>query len=114
MGALIDAIARAGKLLTYARSESGDEAYESREAAHSLAWDLAEDLRDMGLQMSVAWEADWVRISWPGGSDFCFRAQGSDAFALSGATHRRERIVSRDELMLEIGKWIETIQRELT
>jgi hypothetical protein len=54
MGVLIDAIASASKLSAYARADCVDEPYEGRKAAYGLAWDIAEDLRDLGLQMSVA------------------------------------------------------------
>jgi len=109
MGALIDKIAASGNLSSYTRPAHDDESTEALRAAHTIALDLAEDLRDLGLDISVAWEIDWVMLSWPGGSDCSFIAKSRDTFQLGD---NRKRAVSRDELLSEIVKWIETVQTE--
>jgi hypothetical protein len=111
MGALIDKIAASAGMASYMRPDSPDGPYEGRKAAHALAWELAEDIRDLGLKIDVAWETNWIRLSWPGGSHFGFVAEGADEFKIDG--RRPTRAIGRDALMSEIARWIETVQREL-
>jgi hypothetical protein len=110
MGALIDKIAASGNFSSYARPAQGDGPTTALRAANALALDLTEDLRDLGLDIFVLWEGDWVRLNCPSGSHFSFAAVNSDVFRLD---HNRERPVSCDELIYEIVKWVATVQREL-
>jgi hypothetical protein len=110
MGALIDKIAASGNLSSYARPAHGDERTAASRVANALALDLAEDIRDLGLDISVAWKGDWVRLGWPSGSVFSFVATSPDAFKLDDRNHA----VNRDELISQIARWVETVQREQT
>ncbi len=110
MGALIDKIAASGNLASYTRPTQADEHTEALRAAHSLALDLAEDLRDLGLSIGVAWEGAWVRLNWPGGSAFHFTTLSPDAFQIS---RNRRNVVDRDALISRIAKWVKTVQREV-
>ena len=108
MGALIDKIAAARNLPSYTRPEQGDDALRMM---HTLALDLAEDFRDLGLDVGVAWEGRVIRLNWPGGSDFTFAGISQDAFQLR---FDRTRVVGRDELLAQIVNWLEAVQRELS
>ena len=110
MGALIDKIAASGNFSSYARPAQGDEPTAALRAANALALDLTEDFRDLGLDIYVLWEGDWVRLNCPSGSHFSFAALNRDAFQLD---HNRKRPVGCDELISEIVKWVATVQREL-
>ena len=111
MGALIDKIAASGNFSSYTRPVQADRHVEALRASHALALDLAEDFRDLGLTIGVAWEGSWVTLNWPGGSDFSFVAINPNAFRLDRA--RKRAVVSRDKLISEIAKWVEIVQREL-
>ncbi len=107
MGALIDKIAASGNISSYTRPVHADASTEALRTAHAIALDLAEDFRDLGLTISVAWEFNWVRLNWSGSSHFSFTAKSYDAFQLGDY---RKRAVSRDELLSKIVKWVETVQ----
>jgi hypothetical protein len=109
MGALIDKIAASGNFSSYVRPVQGDEPTTALRAANALALDLTEDIRDLGLDIFVLWEGDWVRLNCPSGSHFSFAALNPDVFQLN---HNRKRSVSCDELISEIVKWVATVQRE--
>jgi hypothetical protein len=111
MGALIDKIAASGNLSSYARPAHCDERTVASRAANALALDLAEDIRDLGLGISVAWKGDWVRLGWPSGSVFSFVATSPDEFKLD---RDRDHAINRDELISQIARWVETVQREQT
>ncbi len=80
-------------------------------ATHALALDLAEDFRDLGLNIGVTWEGRSIRLNWPGGSDFSFTGINPDTFHLD---YDRTHVVSRDDLLTEIAIWVEIVQRELS
>jgi hypothetical protein len=110
MGTLIDRIAASGNLASYTHPEHADDPTDPLRVAHAIALDLAEDFRDLGLGIGVTWEGKWVRLSWPGGSRFSFTAISPDAFKQD---HDRNRAVGRDELISQIARWVEMVQREL-
>jgi hypothetical protein len=82
MGALIDKIAASGNFSSYARSAQSDGPTTALRAANALALDLTEDLRDLGLDIFVLWEGDWVRLNCPSGRHFSFAALNRNAFRL--------------------------------
>jgi hypothetical protein len=110
MGALIDKIAASGNFSSYARPAQSGAPTTALRAANALALDLTEDLRDLGLDIFVLWEGDWVRLNCPSGSHFSFAALDHDAFRLDH--NRKRRPVGCDELISEIVKWVATVQRE--
>jgi hypothetical protein len=105
---LIDKIAAAGNLPSYTPPAQPDGALR---ATHALALDLAEDFRDLGLDIGVAWEGRWIRLSWPGGSDFSFTGISPGAFQLD---RDRTHVIRREDLLTEIAIWVEVVQRELS
>src|SRR5215471_9184027 len=110
MGALIDKIAAIGNLPSYTPPAQPDDALR---ATHAIALDLAEDFRDLGLGIGVAWESRWIMLSWPGGSKFSFTGVSPAAFQLDRDRDRGSgRIISRDELLAEIAIWVGEVQRE--
>ena len=58
MGALIDKVAASGNLSSYTRPLHADHDGQALRAARTLALDLAEDFRDLGLTIGVAWEGN--------------------------------------------------------
>jgi hypothetical protein len=111
VGALIDKIAASGNFSSYARPAQGDEPTTALRTANALALDLTEDVRDLGLDIFVLWEGDWVRLNCPSGGHFSFAALSPDAFRLG--RNRKRAVVSRDKLISEIAKWVEIVQRAL-
>ncbi len=112
MGALINKIAAIGNLPSYTPPAQSDDVLR---ATHVLALDLAEDLRDLGLDIGVAWESRWIMLSWPGGSKFSFRGVSPAAFKLDRDRDRgHDRLIDRDELLTEIATWVAEVQREMS
>jgi hypothetical protein len=109
VGALIDEIAASGHMSSYTRPAQGDEPITALRAANALALDLTEDLRDLGLDIYVLWEGDWVMLSSAVGGDFSFIAKSPDAFELDD---NRKGAVSRGKLLSGIVKWVATVQRK--
>jgi hypothetical protein len=110
MGGLIDAVARSAGVQSYGRGAGLAQDHPNERVAYDMAWEIAEDIHEMDVDIGLIWEKSWIRLSWPGGRHFGFACCGPDEFKLS--LERPPRVLRRLELFDEIAAWIRSAHQD--